>query len=120
MTEATARSRSAIAAHPVTSAAITILVVADIFLALYVPLYSRLTPKWGDFPFFYWYLLIVMPVTSLLLWLAALLQKRLTGPGTAVPGVTGPGSTGPGSTGPGSTGPVSTGPASEAGSEGVQ
>jgi Protein of unknown function (DUF3311) len=109
MTEATTRSRSAIAAHPVTSAAITILVAADIFLALYVPLYSRLTPKWGDFPFFYWYLLIVMPVTSLLLWLAALLQKRLTGPGAAVPGSTAPGTT-----------PGSAAPAGEAGSEGVR
>ena len=39
---------------------------------------ARLTPAWGDFPFFYWYLLVIMPVTSLLLWLASLLQKRLT------------------------------------------
>jgi hypothetical protein len=80
MTQATTRSRSAVAAHPITSAAIGLLVAVDIFLVLYVPLYSRLTPKWGDFPFFYWYLLIIMPVTSLLLWLAALLQRRLTHP----------------------------------------
>jgi hypothetical protein len=58
------RSRSAIAAHPITSAAIAILVVADIF-----------------FPFFYWYLLIFMPITSLVLWLATFLQKRLVAPG---------------------------------------
>jgi Protein of unknown function (DUF3311) len=80
MTQATARSRGAVAAHPVTSAAIAVLVAVDIFLVLWVPLYSRLTPKWGDFPFFYWYLLIVMPVSSVLLWIAALLQKRLTRP----------------------------------------
>ncbi len=78
MTQATTRSRSAIAAHPVTSAAIAILVVADIFFAVYTPVYARLTPKLGDFPFFYWYLLIFMPITSLALWLATLLQKRLT------------------------------------------
>ena len=78
MTQATARSRSAIAAHPVISAAIAILVAADIFFSLYTPLYSRLTPKLGDFPFFYWYLLIFMPITSLALWLASLLQGRLT------------------------------------------
>ncbi len=77
MTQATARSRSAIAAHPVLSAAIAILVAADIFFSLYTPLYARLTPKLGDFPFFYWYLLIFMPITSLALWLASLLQKRL-------------------------------------------
>jgi len=82
MTQATIRSRSAIAAHPITSTAIALLVAVDIFLVLWVPLYSRLTPKWGDFPFFYWYLLIIMPVSSLLLWIAALLQKRLARPGT--------------------------------------
>jgi len=81
MTQATPRTpRSAIAAHPVTSAAIAILVAADIFAVLYVPLYARVTPRWGDFPFFYWYLLIIMPVSSLALWLAAFLQRRLTVP----------------------------------------
>ncbi|HEY0934649.1 MAG TPA: DUF3311 domain-containing protein, partial [Trebonia sp.] len=79
MTQATTRSRSPVAAHPIISAAIAVLVAADIFLVLYVPLYSRITPKWGDFPFFYWYLLTVMPVTSLLLATAALLQRRLAG-----------------------------------------
>jgi hypothetical protein len=77
--------RGALAAHPVTSAAIAILVAVDIFLVLWVPLYSRLTPKWGDFPFFYWYLLIIMPVTSLLLSVAAMLQKRITRPAGPLP-----------------------------------
>ena len=78
MTQATTRSRSAVAAHPIISAAIAILVVGDIFFSLYTPIYTRLTPKLGDFPFFYWYLLIFMPITSLVLWLAMQLQKRLT------------------------------------------
>ena len=56
------RSRSPVAAHPVTSAIIAILVLASIFFALYVPLYASATPKVGDFPFFYFYLLIYMPV----------------------------------------------------------
>ena len=86
MSQATTRSRSAIAAHPITSAAIAILVVADIFFALYTPIYARLTPKLGDFPFFYWYLLIFMPVTSLVLWLASMLQKRLETPAGEVDG----------------------------------
>jgi antibiotic biosynthesis monooxygenase (ABM) superfamily enzyme len=80
MSQPTPRSGSAIAAHPIISATIAILVVADIFFALYVPLYSRLTPKLGDFPFFYWYLLIYMPVTSLVLWIVMQLQKRVTAP----------------------------------------
>ena len=86
MTQPTARSRSAIAAHPVISAAIAILVAADIFFSLYTPLYARLTPKLGDFPFFYWYLLIFMPITSLALWLAMMLQKRLGTPDRVIPG----------------------------------
>jgi antibiotic biosynthesis monooxygenase (ABM) superfamily enzyme len=77
MSHSTTRSRSAVAAHPITSATIAILVVADIFFALYTPIYSRLTPKLGDFPFFYWYLLIFMPVTSLVLWIVMQLQKRI-------------------------------------------
>jgi hypothetical protein len=78
MTQATSPPRrSVIAAHPLLSAGIAILIVADIFFALCTPIYTRLTPKLGDFPFFYWYLLIFMPVTSAALWLATLLQKRL-------------------------------------------
>ena len=84
MTQATSPPRrSAIAAHPLLSTGITILIAADIFFALYTPIYSRLTPKLGDFPFFYWYLLIFMPVTSVALWLATLLQKRLADNGEA-------------------------------------
>jgi drug/metabolite transporter (DMT)-like permease len=84
MTQATnERRRSVIAAHPLLSAGIAILIAADIFFALYTPIYSRLTPKLGDFPFFYWYLLIFMPVTSVALWLATLLQKRLADDGGA-------------------------------------
>ena len=78
MTQATSiPRRSVIAAHPLLSAGIAILIAADIFFALYTPIYSRLTPKLGDVPFFYWYLLIFMPVTSVALWLAMLLQRRL-------------------------------------------
>jgi surface polysaccharide O-acyltransferase-like enzyme len=80
MTQPPVRPRSAVTAHPITSAAIAILVIAGIFFTLYVPIYARLTPKVGDFPFFYFYLLIFMPIVSLLLWLAMQLQKRLGPP----------------------------------------
>ena len=84
MTQATSPPRrSVIAAHPLLSAGIAILIAADIFFALYTPIYSRLTPNLGDFPFFYWYLLIFMPVTSVALWLATLLQRRLQSEGEA-------------------------------------
>jgi hypothetical protein len=80
MSQPATESRSAIAAHPITSAIIAILVIADIFFAVYTPIYSRITPKLGDFPFFYWYLLLYMPATSLVLWIVMQLQKRLRTP----------------------------------------
>ena len=61
------RSRSPVAAHPVTSAIIAVLVLASIFFALYVPLYASATPKVGDFPFFYFYLLIYIPMLNVVM-----------------------------------------------------
>ena len=75
--ESSIKSRGPIAAHPVTSAVIAILVIAAIFFSLYVPLYARATPKVGDFPFFYFYLLVYMPVVGIVLWIVITLQKRL-------------------------------------------
>jgi hypothetical protein len=79
------RSRSAVAAHPVTAAIIAILILASVFFALYVPLYARVTPKVGDFPFFYFYLLIYMPVLGVVMWIVLMLQRRL-GPGPGAGG----------------------------------
>jgi Protein of unknown function (DUF3311) len=77
MSQPPVKARNPIAAHPVTSTVITVLVAADIWFTLYVPLYARATPKVGAFPFFYFYLLIYMPVTGVVLWIVYLLQKRL-------------------------------------------
>jgi hypothetical protein len=74
-----------VAAHPVTSAVIAVLVIAAIFIPLYVPLYASATPKVGDFPFFYFFLLIYMPVVSLACWLVLALQRRLRTPGDGEP-----------------------------------
>jgi len=79
--ESSIKSRSPIAAHPVTSAVIAVLTIAVIFFAVYVPLYARATPKVGDFPFFYFYLLAYMPVVAIVCWVIVLLQKRVTRPG---------------------------------------
>ena len=69
--------RSPVAAHPVTSAVIAILVLASIFFAVWVPLFASATPKIGDFPFFYAYLLIYMPVLGIVMWIVITLQARL-------------------------------------------
>ncbi len=74
-------SRSPVAAHPVTSAVIAVLVIACIAGTLIVPIYARTTPKIGDFPFFYFYLLAYMPVVAVVLWIVIQLQKRLVPPG---------------------------------------
>jgi hypothetical protein len=71
------RTRNPIASNPITSAAIFVLVFGDILGTLIVPIYASETPKLGDFPFFYWYQLIYMPITAVVLYLAMLLQKRL-------------------------------------------
>ena len=89
------RSRSPVAAHPVTSAIIAILILASIFFAVYVPLYASATPKVGDFPFFYFYLLIYMPVLGVVMWIVITLQRRLR------PGAPGPGAEGPAGAGDG-------------------
>ena len=70
-------SRSPVAAHPVASAVIAILIFASIFFAVWVPLYASATPKIGDFPFFYAYLLIYMPVLGIVMWIVITLQRRL-------------------------------------------
>lgn len=77
---AATRRVNPVAAHPITSIAIFVLVTAAILGTLIVPIYARITPKLGDFPFFYWYQLIYMPVVALVLWIAMLLQRRLRRP----------------------------------------
>jgi Na+/melibiose symporter-like transporter len=74
------RAKNPVAAHPITSAAIFVLVAASILCTLIVPIYAHITPKIGDWPFFYFYLLAYMPVVALALWLATLLQRRLATP----------------------------------------
>jgi Protein of unknown function (DUF3311) len=74
------QAKNPVAAHPITSAAIFVLVAASICCTLIVPIYARVTPKIGDFPFFYFYLLAYMPVAAIALWVANLLQRRLAPP----------------------------------------
>lgn len=70
--------RSTLAAHPARSLLITLLLLVSILGTLIVPIYASVTPRIGDFPFFYFYLLIFMPFAALVLWIVTLLQKGLT------------------------------------------
>jgi hypothetical protein len=69
----------------VTWIAIAVLLLASLVGMLWVPFYARATPKLGDFPFFYWYQLIWVPIVAVLTWLAYLLigGGRPAGPGPA-------------------------------------
>ncbi len=80
MSQPSAVSRNPVAAHPVISAVIAMLIIAAIFFSVYVPIYARVTPKVGAFPFFYFYLLVFMPVVSVALLIVIELQKRLRAP----------------------------------------
>ena len=60
---------------PVTWAVVTILLVIAVGGTLWVPIYARATPFWGDFPFFYWYQLIWVPTTALLCWICYVLLR---------------------------------------------
>jgi hypothetical protein len=78
--------KSPVAAHPITSAAIAVLITASILGTLIVPIYARITPKIGDWPFFYFYLIAYIPVAAVMLWIVALLQRRLQKPASGADG----------------------------------
>jgi hypothetical protein len=46
--------------------AVAVMLTVAIAGALWVPIYAHSLPKLGDFPFFYWYQLILVPVTAIL------------------------------------------------------
>jgi Na+/melibiose symporter-like transporter len=73
------RPKTPIAAHPISSAIIAILVVGSILCTLIVPIYASTTPKIGDWPFFYFYLLACIPFVVIALCVTVLLQRRLNG-----------------------------------------
>ena len=71
------RSRSPVAAHPVTSAVIAILILASIFFALYVPLYAKRHAEGRRLP-----VLLLLPAdlhagARVVMWIVITLQHRL-------------------------------------------
>ena len=63
------------ARRPAVKIAVAVMLTVAIAGALWVPIYARTLPKLGDFPFFYWYQLILVPVTATLCWLCYLLLR---------------------------------------------
>ena len=77
------QAKSPVAAHPITSAAIGLLIMAAICGTLFVPIYARITPKIGDLPFFYFYLIAYMPVAAIVLGVVNLLSAQAATPAGA-------------------------------------
>ena len=73
------RGNNPVVRYPVESFLIALIVLACICGALIVPIYARITPYVGDFPFFYFYPLVYMPAVAIALWVVTLLQKRIKG-----------------------------------------
>jgi Na+/melibiose symporter-like transporter len=73
--------KNLITAHPISSAIIAILVAGSILCTLIVPIYASTTPKVGDWPFFYFYLLACIPFVVIALCVTVLLQRRLKASG---------------------------------------
>jgi hypothetical protein len=54
----------------------SIFLLVPCILALIAPIYNGIEPRLFGFPFFYWYLLLLIPVSSLLIYLAYRSEKR--------------------------------------------
>jgi hypothetical protein len=77
-----ARPGRRLATSPARLAAVTVMLAVAVIGALWVPIYARPLPELGDFPFFYWYQLILVPVTAILCWFSyLLLRKKRARPG---------------------------------------
>ena len=63
------------AKSPAIKAAVAVMLTVAIIGALWVPIYAHTLPKLGDFPFFCWYQLILVPVTAFLCWISYLLLR---------------------------------------------
>ncbi len=48
-----------------------VLLLIPCILAIWVPLFNRVDPTLFDIPFFYWFLLVLIPVSCLFIWAAS-------------------------------------------------
>ena len=73
------------AKRPAVKITVAVLLAIAIAGALWVPIYAHTLPKLGDFPFFYWYQLMWVPIVAILAAVAYVLS-RLAHRGQAVNG----------------------------------
>jgi hypothetical protein len=75
MEEAAMAQHRAPRKHVGTWIVITVLLAAAVIGTLWVPFYNHLTPTLGDFPFFYWYQLMWVPIVAILAAASYLLSR---------------------------------------------
>jgi hypothetical protein len=63
------------AKRPSTLVTVAVLLTIAIMGSLWVPIFARTQPELVGFPFFYWYQLILVPVTAILCWISYLLLR---------------------------------------------
>jgi hypothetical protein len=90
--------------RPGTVTAVAVMLSVTIMGSLWVPLFARSQPELAGFPFFYWYQLILVPMTSVLLWICFLLLRPKRRRGAPSRGA-GPYGNGPYGNGPQGTSP---------------
>jgi hypothetical protein len=52
-----------------------VLLLVPFVALLWVPFYTRTTPKLFGFPFFYWYQFLWVPVTAALVWIVYVVTR---------------------------------------------
>ncbi len=48
-----------------------LLLILPCVVSVWVPFYNRLEPTLLGIPFFYWFLMVLIPVSTLFIWLAS-------------------------------------------------
>ncbi|MDX3808629.1 DUF3311 domain-containing protein [Bosea thiooxidans] len=51
-----------------------LLLLIPCILCLWVPFYNAVEPRLAGVPLFYWFLMLMIPVSSLFIWLAAKIE----------------------------------------------
>lgn len=62
---------------PARVVAVTVLLAVPFVATLWLGLYSRMTPDFIGIPFFYWYLLLWVPITAILTGIAYVLTAQV-------------------------------------------
>ena len=56
--------------------AAAILILIPFVVYFDVPFYNVVNPEWGGLPFFYWFQMVMLPITAVLFFIAAVLIDR--------------------------------------------